>query len=96
MGYIDQQGNYHEGDKQLGDIEVPKRPSLEHTWQNGEWVIGKKQQYDKINATYSTQLSNVLTAITQANARGDAAAVIELQETYSSINADWKAKLLEV
>lgn len=39
MSYLDKNGNYYEGDKQYGDIDVPKRPSAEHEYVNGEWVL---------------------------------------------------------
>ena len=39
MSYISSiDGSYYEGDKQYGDIDVPKRPSPNHIWQD-EWVI---------------------------------------------------------
>jgi len=39
MSYISSKdGSYYEGDKQYGDIDVPKRPSPNHIWQD-EWVL---------------------------------------------------------
>lgn len=57
--YIDNQGNYYEGDKtEYSHLDVPQRPSIEHIWENDMWVIDeaakrtatKKQAIDAIQA----------------------------------------------
>jgi len=37
MGYIDNNGNYYEGDRQGIDLEVPQRPTPYHDWA-GSWI----------------------------------------------------------
>jgi hypothetical protein len=39
MGFLDNDGNYYEGDRQGNDLEVTQRPSHLHEWLNGEWVF---------------------------------------------------------
>ena len=41
MGYyIDQTGNYYEGDRiDWRDTEVSRRPDYTHKWENDEWVL---------------------------------------------------------
>jgi len=59
MSYISRKdGNYYEGDKQYGDIDVPKRPSHNHIWQD-EWVLPaiplatlKQTEINKLEADY--------------------------------------------
>ena len=37
---IDTNGNYYEAEKNTTNAtEVPKRPSVHHSWQGGEWVL---------------------------------------------------------
>jgi hypothetical protein len=39
MGFLDNDGNYYEGDRQGNDLEVANRPSTHHTYLNGQWVL---------------------------------------------------------
>lgn len=41
MGYfLRPDGGYYEGDRAHAlDLEVPQRPTPDHRWENGEWVV---------------------------------------------------------
>lgn len=44
MPYLNETtGLYYFGDKQLGDIEVPERPTAHHKWVNGAWQVNLAQ-----------------------------------------------------
>jgi len=65
MAYISSiDGSYYEGDKQYGDIDVPKRPSPNHIWQGGEWVLvltmAKSTQIKYINAEADKAFAQIL------------------------------------
>lgn len=55
MGFIDKNGNYYEGDLQVGDIVIPARPSPLHIWANNAWSI-----------PLSTAQSNQIDALTKS------------------------------
>ena len=64
MSYISQQGNYYEGDKQYGDIDVPKRPSPNHIWQDG-WVLVPPTPQEQM-ATIQAKVEEHFNTVAQA------------------------------
>lgn len=56
----------------------------------------QQQQYAAVNIQYATKLSGILTAISQAQARGITATVTTLQTTYNTTQAAWKSALQAV
>jgi hypothetical protein len=38
--FLDAQGSYYEGDRAHAlDIQVPQRPTADHRWESGAWVV---------------------------------------------------------
>jgi hypothetical protein len=59
MGYIDKDGNYYEGDRQGVDIEVPKRPSENHEWIDGEWAINSEKIAKSLELALDAHIDSV-------------------------------------
>lgn len=54
MYFINQRGEYYEGDKaDYRDLDVPKRPDYIYKWTGTEWIIDP----DIINAQSATELT---------------------------------------
>lgn len=39
-GFIDENGQYYQGDRRGNDLEVPERPDQFHDWNGAAWVAG--------------------------------------------------------
>jgi hypothetical protein len=64
--YIDDSGEYYEGDRIGDDAEVPQRPSRFHSWGGQEWIISsldsmKAATLLKVNAEFE-KATSALTA----------------------------------
>lgn len=57
--FVDVQGNYHEGDKQLGDVEVPQRPAPNYKWENDEWIEVPIPYSDKRKGEYPSEIDQL-------------------------------------
>jgi hypothetical protein len=68
-------------------LEPAPEPTAEET---------KQRQYSNINTTYSTKLTQILTAIQMASARSDTVTVAKLNTTYVSVQAEWVTKIKAV
>lgn len=81
--YIDQNGNYYEGDRQGADLEVPQRPNANHAWNGSTWmpvplpvpeVVTMRQA--RLALLQSGLLAQVNTAVSSmTGAAGDAARI---------------------
>jgi hypothetical protein len=47
-GFMDTEGNYYEGDLQMNDQVVPRRPSHLHTWDGMQWVFDNNKALESI------------------------------------------------
>jgi hypothetical protein len=65
--YIDQNGNYYEGDQQGADQEVPYRPTPYHDWQGGAWVDNSAAHYRELRAAEYPPAADYLDAVVKAN-----------------------------
>lgn len=61
MGWINGR-DYHEGDAQPGDQEVPARPSVAHEWNGLAWVLNTKMAAQNSVNTLEAQQVQALTA----------------------------------
>jgi len=75
----------HPNWREVSDSFIPPAP-----------VLTKTEIYANINTTYSTRLSNIITAIQMAEARGDTVTVAKQQANYTATQAEWKQKIKAV
>jgi len=85
MGYINQNGNYYEGDQQGEDVEVPQRPTPYHIWQEGEWVDNSAAHYRELRAAEYPPASDYLDAVV----KGDQAAIDAYVEACWAVKAKY-------
>lgn len=76
-GYIDDFGNYYEGDRQGFDLVVPQRPDYTHVWNGTTWAV-PTPSLDGVKATQIVSLSEICQAQIFAGFTSDA-----LGTTYS-------------
>lgn len=72
MGYINTNGDYHEGDPRPGDTKVPSRPSPLHEWIDSAWKLSlptaKTSKFDDLKSNYQAEIERPI----QSSALGSA------------------------
>jgi hypothetical protein len=98
MGYINNNGDYHEGDRQCNDLEVPQRPGIEYMPsynQDGSfncWVIDADKKAAVIEAKYQAEINNCLSLILTAIGTGGATQETKITALQTKIT-ELKAKM---
>lgn len=68
--YVNQNGNYYEGDRQGTDEEVTPRPSPFHVWDGEVWIDNSAAHYRTRRAAEYPPMADYLDAVVKADQAG--------------------------
>lgn len=71
MGYyVNKDGEYYEGDKQEGSVEVPRRPGRFFDWDGEKWVDNSRANYRELRAPEYPPAADYLDALVKGDQAG--------------------------
>jgi len=88
IGFIDENGNYYEGENKGNDLEVKKRPSPFHNYVGKKWVLNPETE-----AAYNLEQTNLAR---QAAYAAESDALFFKEQRGEVPEGTWLAKVAEI